>query len=101
MHPLDVAGAIEQGIQQLFRTERPGLSRGDVQAGGLGMTVADLVYAGAEDRQRRVGISDNGSSPLRTPGGMASSMYLRIKTSSSGQGHYRVEVLPVKGLATN
>jgi hypothetical protein len=50
---LDLAGAIEQGIEELFGTERSGLKGADVQAGGLGMTVADLVCAADGDRPRR------------------------------------------------
>ena len=50
---LDLAGTVEQGVQQLLGTERSGLHRGDVQAGGLGMTLADFVYAADGDRPRR------------------------------------------------
>ena len=101
LHPLDVAGAIEQGIQQLFRTERPGLSRGEVQAGGLGMTVADLVYAGAEDRQRRVGIGvvepENRASErfqARSAGSRTTSSSVlaavRISSEGTGRNHSRL-----------
>src|ERR1039458_6748666 len=64
---VDVAGAVEQRVQQLFGTRRPGLQGGDVQAGGLGMLLADFVSASRGNRPRRVAIGVVEPEPLIRP----------------------------------